>query len=337
MDNLLKQLDHKKQELDQYRPLPADLIQNIDDWLKVELTYSSNAIEGNTLSRLETAEVIEKGIHASIPQKPLKDQLEAINHAKAVDFIRTLSKSLKSHQYITEKNILDIHKIILAGIDDINAGRYRQRNVFIKGSDIEFPAPQLVPLEIRKFMTWLEAQQDNHPVIIAAQAHYRYVSIHPFIDGNGRTSRLLMNLILLINSWPLTIIRNEDRTQYLEAIYQAQKKHDPIPFYTIITNAVDRSLDAYLSAVKGKGITSFFMEKGEHTVKLLTIGKLAQAAGVPIPTVRYYLNMELIKSADKTPGGFFLFDHNIIERIQMIKKLQNENRLTIAEIKQRLG
>src|SRR5450631_2458459 len=135
MTATLLYLSEKKKQLDTYKPFPKELIQNIEEWLQVELTYSSNAIEGNTLTRIETAEVINKGITAVINGKPLKDQIEAINNAKALDFIKHLAMTRKSHQFITEQDILDIHKIILTGIDDNWAGKYRLTEVFIRGSN----------------------------------------------------------------------------------------------------------------------------------------------------------------------------------------------------------
>src|SRR3989337_1304674 len=125
MDKIFTRLTDKKQKLDRYQPLPDELVKNLEEWLKVELTYSSNAIEGNTLSRIETAEVIEKGIRSIISGKSLKDQIEAVNHGKAVEFVKQLASIRKSHQFITQKDILDIHKIILTGIDDRWAGKYR--------------------------------------------------------------------------------------------------------------------------------------------------------------------------------------------------------------------
>ena len=132
------------------------MFDSLEEWLKVELTYSSNAIEGNTLTRLETAEVLEKGISAVLPAKPLKDQLEAINHSKALDLVRSLSKERPTHQVITEKDILAIHKLILAGINDEWAGRYRHSEIFVRGAAVTFPLPQHVPYEMDEFMQWLE-------------------------------------------------------------------------------------------------------------------------------------------------------------------------------------
>src|SRR5258708_24248214 len=129
MEQLLKRITDKKLKLDQYRPLPKETLESLEDWLRVELTYSSNAIEGNTLTRLETAEVIEKGISATLPAKPLKDQLEAINHAKALSFIQSLAQKKRTHQDVTETDILTIHKLILSGIDNEWAGKYRHSEV----------------------------------------------------------------------------------------------------------------------------------------------------------------------------------------------------------------
>lgn len=251
MEKKLEILTRKKQELDKHQPLPLELVKNLEEWLMVELTYSSNAIEGNTLTRLETAEVLEKGLKATIPGKPLKDQIEAINHKKALELIKILAKKRKGHQFITEDDIRRIHQTILKSINDSWAGRYRQIPVFVKGVEVEFPPSEKVPSLMKEFVCWLESQQETHPVRVAADAHFKLVSIHPFVDGNGRTGRLLMNLILLLNGYPLTIIKNEERIAYLESVYSGQKKRDLRSFYKIIERAVERSLNMYLKTVSG--------------------------------------------------------------------------------------
>ena len=340
MNDLFEKLTKKKKELDsafKNLPLLEKQLQNIEEWLKVELTYSSNAIEGNTLSRIETAEVIERGVGAIISGKPLKDILEAINHARALDFIKNLAKTRKSHQFITEKDILSIHKIILTSINDYAAGSYRNSDVFIRGVDVEFPRPQKVPYLMKDFVSWLEGQQDKHPAKVAADAHFRLVSIHPFIDGNGRTARLLMNLILIINGYPMAIVRSEERTEYLEAVNRGQTKHDLMPFYKTMIIGIERSLDAYIAAAKGRSIIPFFIEKAEVSARnLLHIGKIASLANVAIPTVRYYIDEELIKPEGKSKGGVMLFSPKAAERIREIKRLQQKERLSIKEIRSRL-
>ena len=339
MDNKLqeklKTLTDKKEELDKQKPLTAEVLKNLEEWLKVELTYSSNAIEGNTLTRIETAEVIEKGTAAALTGKPLQDQIEAINHAKAVEFIRVLAKEKKGHQFITEEDIKAIHKIILTGIKDEWAGRYRESEVFIKGATVEFPLPHNVPYHMKEFVQWLEAQQGIHPVRVAADAHFKLVSIHPFVDGNGRTARLLMNLILIINGFPMAIIRNEERMGYLEAVNTGQTKGDLEMFYSVVEEAEERSLDAYLNATKGKPVIPVLMGKGKE-IKLLRIGELAEAARETKPTIRFWTKEGLLEVAESTKAGYALYSTKMIEKAKEIRRLQNEERLSIAEIKERL-
>lgn len=340
MSSLLKKLSEKKKQLDKLRPLPKDIIRNLEQWLRAELTYSSNAIEGNTLTRLETAEVLERKTAAVISGRPLKDQLEAINHAKAIDFIKDLAKQKKSHQFIAEDDIKTIQRIILTGIDDKWAGKYRQTEVFIKGVNVEFPDCRKVPYLMAKFTQWLEAQQNKHPVRVAANAHFKFVSIHPFIDGNGRTARLLMNLVLIINSYPVAVIRNEDRIQYLEAVNIGQTKNDLSLFYQIIEEAVDRSLDAYLNVAKGKSplpsLTINIKQAKKTKGKLLKIGELAKLADETVPTIRYWTKEGILEAADYTKGGYQLYDQSMRGRVKKIRKLQKEKRLSIVEIKKDL-
>jgi Fic family protein len=331
----LKQLTDKKVELDKQKPLTAEVLKNLEGWLKVELTYSSNAIEGNTLTRLETAEVIERGVSAVVKGKSLKDQLEAINHAKAVEFIRTLAKEKKGHQFITENDIKAIHKIVLAGIDDEWAGRYRESEVFIRGANVQFPIPRDVPYHMVEFIQWLETQQGVHPVRVAADAHFKFVSIHPFVDGNGRTARLLMNLILIINGYPMAIIKNEDRTKYLESVYTGQMKKDMSMFYSVIEDAEERSLNAYLNATQGKPVIPVLMGKDTET-KLLRIGELAEATRETKPTIRFWTKEGLLSVTKVTEAGYALYDTRMIEKVKEIRRLQNEERLSITEIKERL-
>ncbi|OGK15574.1 hypothetical protein A2690_02010 [Candidatus Roizmanbacteria bacterium RIFCSPHIGHO2_01_FULL_39_12b] len=336
MNTPLRDLTKKKQRLDSYKPLPVELVKNIEEWLKVELTYSSNAIEGNTLSRIETAEVIEKGVSAVISGKALKDQLEAVNHAKAVEFIKQLASMRRGHQFITERDILDIHKIILNGIDDTWAGKYRRTEIFIRGSNAELPKPSQVPFSMKKFIEWLQAQQKEHPVKIAADAHYKFVSIHPFIDGNGRTTRLLMNLILLLNEYPMAIVKNEDRIAYLQSFEAAREKKDMRPFYKLLFDAVDRSLDIYLDALGEKQELS--RELVSKTQKnLLKIGEVAKKTGETVPTIRYWTREGLLKVENYTEGGYQLYSPDVINKVKKIRRLKKEKRLTIAELKKGLS
>ncbi len=336
MSDILDRITAKKQQLEQ-KPLPIELQKNLTEWLMVELTYSSNAIEGNTLTRVETAEVIERGVTAVINGKPLKDQLEAINHNKALNFVRNLANLRKSHQYITEEDIQSIHRIVLTGIDDQWAGKYRQTEVFIRGSNTEFPLPQNIHYAMAEFIQWLETIQDVHPVRLAADTHFKFVNIHPFIDGNGRTARLLMNLILTIHGYPMAVIRNEERTAYLETFNIAHHRKDMQPFYRIVESAAERSLDMYLNALTGKQVMpDFTARQSDLTEKLLRIGELAKATGETIHTLRFWTKHGLLTVTSHTESGYQLYNHQSVKTVREIRRLQHEKRLTVNEIRKQL-
>ena len=213
-----KRLTEKKKRLDANRPLDRALVRNLEEWFKVELTYTSNALEGNTLSRAETALVVEKGL--TIGGKSITEHLEATNHVVALNFIKEQVKRKPSN--ITEKDILKIHEIILGNIDQDNAGIYRRVPVRILGSTTILPNPRKIQILMNDFFDWLKKENKLHAVEFAAEAHYRFVTIHPFIDGNGRTGRLLMNMILMMKGYPPAIIRKNDRLAYISSLEKAQ-------------------------------------------------------------------------------------------------------------------
>ncbi|MBR0212733.1 MAG: Fic family protein, partial [Alphaproteobacteria bacterium] len=190
MNELLKNIAENKTKL-------SDLLKNKDNrdvlynWLKTELTYTSNAIEGNTLTRRETTLAIEENITSG--SKPISHYVEAVNHAKAFELIMDLAK--KKHT-IDNNDVLQIHSCILSGIDNANAGCFRKVPVRISGSRTVLPNPLKVPDLMEQFNHWLKTT-DEEIILKAINAHYRLVTIHPFKDGNGRTARLLMNLMLM--------------------------------------------------------------------------------------------------------------------------------------------
>lgn len=245
MDDILNRLTAKKQQLDTYKPIPEELIKNLEEWFRIELTYTSNAIEGNTLTRQETALVVDEGI--TIQGKSLEEHLEAVNLAKAFDFIRTLTTKTKKD--ITNGLVLGIHRIILDKIDDANSGRFRTVAVRLKGSETILPNAAKVPELMNEFIDWLQNNNLDHPIKMAVDAHFKLVSIHPFVDGNGRTARLLMNLILMQDGYPPVIIRKEDREEYIKSLEKGQTKNDLDDYYKFMFDSLDRSLDIYLEAV----------------------------------------------------------------------------------------
>ncbi len=319
-----KILTLKKRELSAFVLLPEQK-ENIDSWFTVELTYNSNAIEGNTLTRQETAVVLEKGL--TVGGKSVKEHLEATNHASALSHLKMLAKN----KDVTEKDILAIHGLILKGIDDANAGRYRNVSVRISGSAVIMPNSQKVPDLMDSFMCWLLSKPQMHPVQFVAEAHYRLVTIHPFVDGNGRVARLLMNLLLIREGYPPAIIRKQDRLAYINSLEKAQLGGSKEAYEKIIFNAVNRSLDIYLKIIKGKDNANDITPE-----KLLKIGAIAKAVNETVSTVRYWVKEGLLEVTEITNSGYQLFARDVIKRCNIIKSLKT-NRLTIKEIKQKLN
>lgn len=327
MRNILAKIEEKKQRLDGFRPFSIDLATNLREWFKIELTYTSNAIEGNTLSRAETALVVEKGV--AVDGKTIQEHLEAINHAQAFDWI--IQRMNTTKQDITESTILDLHQLILQKIDGTNTGRYRTVSVRIAGSTVIMPNAIKVPELMSEYILWLQKINDN-PLTVAIDAHFKFVSIYPFVDGNGRTARLLMNLLLMQVGYPPAIIRKEERKQYIASIEKAQLGGSLADYYTLMYEAVNRSLDIYLEALEGKEQEKILKKK-----PMLKIGELAKLAGETVPTIRYWTKEGLLSVVEYSPGGYQLYNQSQVVTIKKIRKLQDENRLTLAEIKKELA
>lgn len=321
----IRDLAKKKAELDKERPLPDVLVQNLDEWFRIELTYTSNAIEGNTLTRQETALVVEKGL--TVGGKSLVEHLEATNHASALDWVKKqISRKPKS---ITIRDILNIHDIILKGIDDANAGQFRNVAVRISGSRVVLPNPRKVSDLMNQFIDWLQ-KADLDPIELAAEAHYQLVTIHPFVDGNGRTARLLMNMILMMQGYPPAIIRKRDRLAYIGALEQAQLGGSKDDFIQLIIKSINRSLNIYLKAIAGEPDGESLDEN-----KLLKIGELAKQAGESVATIRHWTNIGLLEVAEVTAAKYQLYSTDMLERIKEIQRLKQE-RFSLKEIKEKL-
>lgn len=316
-------LSDKKRQLDVLRPLPPELVRNLEEWFLVELTYTSNALEGNTLTRKETAAVVEKGL--TVGGKTLVEHLEAANHAKALKDVVRLSQISTSKLRLAD--VLRIHETVLRGIDDDHAGHFRTIPVRISGSPVILPNPVKVPDLMEAFVEWLVANSDLHPVELAAEAHYQLVTIHPFVDGNGRTARLLMNLILMQNGYPPAIIRTRDRLKYISGLEKAQLGGPKDGYNKVIEAAVDRSLDIYLKAATGK-----VADAEERELDLLRIGQLSRETGESNATIRYWTKEGLLHVADTTESGYQLYHPRMIRRATKIRDLQGQ-RFTLSEIK----
>lgn len=241
-------VDQLKEEFDRLLPLPIAAFTNLKKAERVEWIYNSNAIEGNTLSLIETKVVLEEGL--AIGGKRLQEHFEVINHAEAISFIE---EQVTQTEPLDERTLKTIHHLILKNIDDENAGRYRYINVRISGSEHEPPHFLQVANEIQELFAWYEQEKYRmHPVELAALFHFKFVYIHPFADGNGRTARLLMNLILMSHGFPPAIVKaeNEQRLAYYETLEMASMRNDVQPFITLIAGCVEESLINYLKAVR---------------------------------------------------------------------------------------
>lgn len=241
---MFKEIDEKKKILDRKRPLPEHTVKSIRESLMLEWTYNTNAIEGNTLTLLETKVVLE-GI--TIGGKTLREHLEVINHKDAILYVEDI---VRNNESLSEWQIKSIHRLILKGIEDDYAGRYRDQKVIIAGAKHIPPEPILIKEQMENLIKWYEGEGATiHPVEKAALLHINFAGIHPFIDGNGRTSRLLLNLELMKNGYPAIVIRNENRLAYYIALDKAHTTGDNQDFVMLVIDELNRSLDIYLKYV----------------------------------------------------------------------------------------
>ena len=244
LTNLLEEIDVLKAKLDQFRLFDS---YRIAQALELEYTFESNRIEGNTLTLRETDLVINEGL--TISGKSMREHLEAINHQEAIAYIKHL---MEKNTTLNEREVLSIHNLILRGIHPEDAGRYRKVQVMIKGSSFMPPQPFIVAKEMEDFYIWYETNKKKlHPVILAAEMHERLVTIHPFIDGNGRTSRLIMNLILLQHGYVIANIKGDydTRMKYYNALEKAQTLNNKNDFLLFVALIEKQSLERYLQII----------------------------------------------------------------------------------------
>ncbi len=244
MSRLFIQTDFKKQELDAKRPLPKHTFQSLREKLFLEWTYNSNAIEGNTLTINETKVVLE-GI--TVGGKTLREHLEVINHQEAIFYVEDI---VKNDEPFSEWQIRNLHRLVLKAIDDRYAGVYRDQQVYISEATHTTPPPIIIQEKMDRLMNWYNKEAQNlHPIERGIMLHVIFVGIHPFIDGNGCTSRLLLNLELMKAGYPPIIIRVENRLAYYNALDKAHTTEDYKDFIELVVKEVDNSLDLYLSAL----------------------------------------------------------------------------------------
>jgi Fic family protein len=239
---IVNAVEQKKADLDRLRPLTGDALAQLQKYYDVELTYTSNAIEGNTLTRRETAEVIEHGI--TVGGKSLREHLEAVDHYEALQWMRGLAARVSS---IGEDIVCELHRRIVARSQPAIAGVYSPYPRRVAGSPVIFPNPSKVPALMQEFGGWLSRALSTPRD--AFEAHFRLTAIHPFSDGNGRTARLLMNLMLIRGGYPPVAIGPADRKPYLDALERGSLSGDLQSFRTFMYERLDDTLQEYLNAL----------------------------------------------------------------------------------------
>ncbi len=241
---VIRRIEDKKKIIDSHRPLPSSIVNRLRDELNLEWNFNSNAIEGNTLSLIETKVILEDGI--TIGGKTLREHFEVINHKKAIDEVYNLAH--KDYK-LRPIDILSLHGLVLENIDTQIAGRIRNGNVRIVGAQFTPPKASIVSDLFDEIIVFVNDKASSlNPIILATVFHHWFVWVHPFFDGNGRTTRLVMNLILMKYGYPPAIILTNDRKKYYEALRQADDgKYNKL--ILLIAQAVERSLNMYVSAL----------------------------------------------------------------------------------------
>lgn len=239
-------IEKLKSKLNKYRPLTNREVRRLREEFLINFTYNSNAIEGNTLTLQETALILKEGI--TIDQKPLKDHLEAVGHKDAFYYIKEL---VKDKIDISEKIIKDIHTLVLMDKPQ-HRGIYRHIPVTILGAVHEPPQPYLVPVLMEQLIN--EYNQDmkgKHVVEKVSLFHLKFEEIHPFIDGNGRTGRLLLNLELMKEGYPPINIKFQDRKKYYDCFSDYHFKNgNPSMLTTMVTKYIEEELEKYISILE---------------------------------------------------------------------------------------
>lgn len=245
LQKMLDELDELKTEWQNKKPLNKIQLSKMKEHYNLLYTCESNKIEGNTLTLKETFLVVKEGL--TIGGKTVNEHLEAINHSDATDY---LSELVSSGEDFSERILKELHYLILKGIDRENAGAYRKVPVYIGGSNFVPPQPFLISKLMEDVFYYYQVNKDKiHPVLMAADLHEKIVTIHPFIDGNGRTCRLVMNLILLANGYTICVLKGDQRSRmkYYSALEKVQLKNDRQAFYKLVVQGCIHSVKEHIN------------------------------------------------------------------------------------------
>lgn len=244
---MLRRVQDKKNQLDRFRPLTGIEVRSIKESLTLEWTYNSNGIEGNSLTLRETKMVLEEGM--TVKGKSLREHFEAVNHQDAIEHVESL---VHPSYKLQERDILDVQALVLQRIEKEYAGRYRTSGVRISGANFVPPNALKIDRFMSELLDWVQSiDAEIHPLIKATIFHHRFVWIHPFFDGNGRTARLITNLLVMKHGYPPLIILKNDRQKYYRALNQANKE-DYGKLLLLMLQSMERSLDIYLGALDNR-------------------------------------------------------------------------------------
>ena len=247
LQDLLQRADFYRQKISSARPLAKEELKSLDEYFRVGFTYSSNALGRNTLTISETKILLEDGI--TVGGRPLKDCYETVGHGSAYDFMLELAR--QPDMNITEDIIKKLHRLFYQKIDADQAGQYRTVQVCISGTEYVPPTPDDIPHLMKHLADQIHSSHSTlHPIELAAMAHKRLVDIHPFIDGNGKIARLLMNLILVNAGYGVTSIPPTLQNDYLNALSSSRRRNDMEPFSKLIAECVIETEQDYCRLLK---------------------------------------------------------------------------------------
>lgn len=259
--SLQELLDDKLKSLKSLRPISPVALQKLKERFQIEMTYNSNGIEGNTLTLNETYWVFQEGI--TVKGKSLKEHLEVKDHKRALEKLYGLVESPTDLDF-NEKLVKDLHQAVIELSEEHDDEDYRETDVLISGSDHKPPTGGEISKAMKQLITWARSEPQLHPIEFAALLHHQFVHIHPFLDGNGRTARLLMNLFLMRAGYPLVIILKNDRQKYYRALRMADKGRYK-SLIQFIAQAAIRSLNLYLDTLTPSKEKDEFITLAEAT------------------------------------------------------------------------
>ncbi|MFA6081871.1 MAG: Fic family protein [Patescibacteria group bacterium] len=325
MSITLEQLETKQRQLMAAMPISVDVLAKLNHQYKLDLAFNSTALSGKNITVDAAKEVVENWQNSQA-----RDLIETHNHALAWEYVRHLANTIKTKD-ISQAEILHIHRILMNKVDSVHAGQYRTGTVRNEPNE-------KVNVAMAEMVQWLNGNHTKHPVQIAADAHLKLITIHPFVEANCRTARLLMNLILLQNGYPPAVIRVDDQSRYVTDLEVAQADAQLDDYYQLIFEATDRSLNLFLSSIASTASTEL-PEPAKKTRprkisnKLLKIGQVAAAANETIATIRFWTEEGLIPIYNTSVGGYQLYQTKAVDRAREIRRLQTEKRMSIKELK----